>query len=114
MAILKVTKDYLSKGTFRLITKYFLGKEYIPVGLYELSEYFRNHGAINFESHQEDGEYVAVSTNFIFGSIITYGKDKKQLDANIKDAILTSFDVPSSYSQEASIVKVDEEKYALA
>ncbi len=107
MGFLKRSKDAIAKTT---------SGGYVPRGLFELSEYFRTNKAINFEFHNENGKIVAVSTNFRHGSIITVGKNTKELDANIKDAILTSFEVPSSYAKEASISRVDEQKqgYALA
>ena len=58
-----------------------------------------------------------MSTNFRFGSIITSGKTREELDENIKDAILTSFDVPSAYAKEAAVKSVGEASkgaYALA
>lgn len=109
MAILKITKDYLLKYLSK-----FLFPKYVPAGLYELSEYFRNYGSIEFKFHKEENEYVAVSTNFKYGSIITHGKNQAELDKNVKDAILTSFSIPSSYAKEAYIVRQGAEKYALA
>lgn len=108
MNLLKVTKDYVIKAL--------LGKAAVPSGLVELNKYFRHFGPINFEHHKEGSEIVSVSKNFKFGSIIAHGKNKKELDENIKDAILTSFEVPSSYKREAAIKKVGEAKdaYALA
>jgi len=46
---------------------------------------------------------VAVSENFRYGSIVTFAEDEKRLDDKIKDAILTSFGIPSSYAKEAGI-----------
>ncbi len=59
---------------------------------------------------------VSVSTNFKYGSIIAHGKNDKELDNNIKDAILTSFEVPSSYKKEAAIMREGERRdsYVLA
>ncbi len=92
-----------------------MGNDYVPRGLYELGSYFRSNGPIHFEYKQEDGLLVAISTNFRQGSIVTFGKNQEELDRNIKDAILTSFEIPSSYSQEAQLCKVGEEaEYALA
>lgn len=99
------------KDIFRSV---FNGKDY--KGLYELSEYFRQHGPINFEYHKEnDDVVVAVSTNFAYGSIVTSGKDDRDLDKNIKDAILTSFDLSSIYLEDSKLYKIGEKKaYALA
>ncbi|MFA6215510.1 MAG: hypothetical protein WC768_03005 [Patescibacteria group bacterium] len=107
MSIIKKSKD--------LILKCFCG-ELIPRSLLDLSEYFRNYGSINFEYKKSDNSIVAISTNFKFGSIVTSGKNYKELDKKIKDAILTSFEVPSSYAQEAKIQRTDEtqKQYALA
>lgn len=74
-----------------------------PQGLVELNRYFRYYKPINFKYEHKDGLIVAISTNFQYGSIITSGKDEAELDKNIKDAILTSFEIPSSYAKEASI-----------
>lgn len=48
---------------------------------------------------------MARSTNFRYGSIITSGKDEQEVDRNIKDAILTSFEIPSAYSADAKLYK---------
>ena len=77
--------------------KLLFGGTSVPRGLFELTNYFRLHGPINFEFKNDDGVFVAISKNFIYGKIITHGKDIKELDNNIKDAILTSFKIPSSY-----------------
>jgi hypothetical protein len=107
MNFLKVTKDRLVKAT--------LGKGVVPVGLVELNKYFRVYGPINFKTHKEaDDLIVSVSTDYKYGSIIAQGKNPKELDANIKDAILTSFEIPSSYKKEALIQRVGEKKDAYA
>lgn len=109
MSILKKIKDYFIKSL--------LGNKVVPQGLFELSEYFRFNPPINFErTIGEDGAIIMKSTNFRFGAIVTYGKNEQELEKNIKDAILTSFEIPSSYAQEAKIRKVGEEQkeYALA
>ncbi len=109
MGIIKIAKDQLSR--------ILLGKNAVPRGLVELNRYFRIYGPIHFKQHKEDGTVVAVSTNFQYGSIITHGRDSKELDSNIKDAILTSFEIPSSYAKEAGIRRADEDSefaYALA
>lgn len=98
MTVIKKTKDQLIKLLF--------GKSVVPAGLVELHHYFRLYGPINFKSENKDGLIVAVSTNFRYGSIVTSGGDQKELDKNIKDAILTSFEVPSSYAHEAHIAQV--------
>lgn len=104
----KLVKDYT--------TKYLLGEDAIPRGLYEVSEYFRNYGPIVFKYTEEEGQIIAKSTNFKCGVIVTSGRNAQELDSNIKDAILTSFSIPSSYAKEANIKKVnsDSKEYALA
>jgi len=102
MSLSKQLKDCLIKILWN-------GKS-VPNELFELSQYFRNYGPIKFEFKQEDGEVIAISKNFNHGSIVTSGKDAKELEENIKDAILTSFNVPSSYAKEAGIHKLDKEK----
>ncbi|MDE2312146.1 MAG: hypothetical protein KGJ93_03635 [Patescibacteria group bacterium] len=107
---LKVLKDYIAKVAWDT-------DNLRPRGLFELSEYMRHNKGINFDyHHNEDGSYTAVSTNFRYGSIITQGKDIPELEKNIRDAILTSFEIPSVYKKEAQIVKVGEQQkeYALA
>ena len=109
MSALKMAKDQFIKALW--------GKNIVPRGLFDLGTYFRDYGSINFKHEKgEDGSIVAISTNFRYGSIITSGKDDKELDKNIKDAILTSFKVPSSYAKEAKIERADEKKkdYVLA
>ena len=110
MSIIKITKDYLIKSL--------LGKNIVPRELLELHDYFRLNGPINFTFEKKDDLIIAESNNFKFGSIITSGRDLKELDENIKDAILTSFDVPSTYSNEAKIHREDQHQnqniYALA
>lgn len=109
MAIIKQFKDRLIKILF--------GNSAVPRGLFELNEYFRKRGFINFEEKkEEDGLFIAVSTNFQYGSIIAHGKNQEELDKNIKDAILTSFEIPSSYVKEANIIKkgTTQNAYALA
>ncbi len=106
MNIFKIIKDYL--------IKLLLGKNVIPEGLLELNRYFRRYNGITFEIKKERDRYIAISKDYRYGSIITSGRNKQELDKNIKDAILTSFEVPSSYSKEANIKKVGENSYALA
>ena len=108
--VLKVLKDYIIKGAWD-------NEDLRPKGLFELSEYMRHFGPITFKYvNNEDGTITAVSTNFRQGSIITSAENLQELDRNIKDAILTSFEVPSSYAKEASIIKVgsQQREYALA
>jgi hypothetical protein len=106
-------------GIFRTtrnnLVKFLFGDDSVPRGLFELDQYFRQNGPIGFDYKQEDGLIVAVSTNFRFGSIVTYGKDEHELDRKIKDAILTSFEVPSSYAKEAGIIRMGDKEgsYAL-
>jgi hypothetical protein len=107
MSIIKQTKDYF--------IKFLRNGNSVPYELYELVQYFRANEAIEFERKNEDGEIVAISKNFRFGKIITSAKDEKELDEKIKDAILTAFDVPSSYRKEAGIHKVGQKSgYAFA
>lgn len=106
MSIIKKLQDNLIKLLF--------GNIAVPRGLYEMNRYFKNNGSIEFKYAEKDNLIVATSTNFRYGSIITSGKNKKELDQNIKDAILTSFEIPSSYSKEAGIHKVGEKEYAFA
>lgn len=92
------------------------GKNIVPRGLFELDKYFRTYGSVSFESKKEGDVIIGISKDFRFGSIVTSGKSEEDLDKNIKDAILTSFEIPSSYSKEINIKKVgqEKEKYALA
>lgn len=109
MGITKKVKDQLIKLV--------LGKATVPRGLFELHQYFRHNEPISFRSEKgADGRIIAVSNNFQHGSIVTSGSNLEELDKNIKDAILTSFEIPSSYAQEAGIEKVgtNHEAYALA
>jgi len=102
MSAKKVLKDWLFKA--------YLGKGVVPVGLVELHRYFaHNREGINFFFHKEDDYIVAKSSNFRYGSIITFAQTKEELDEKIQDAILTAFGVPSSYSQEAGIHKVSQD-----
>lgn len=107
---------FTKKAKDQLI-KLLLGKSVVPRGLFELNEYFRLYDSINFRHEQgDDGLIIAISTNFRYGSIITSAKNVKELDENIKDAILTSFEIPSSFAKEAKVQKVGgkQEVYALA
>ena len=108
MSIFKRTKDHL--------IKFLLGSKTVPQGLFELSQYCRLFGGIHFDYKKENGTIIAISADFKLGSIITSGKDEKELDKNIKDAILTFFEIPSSYSKEAKVCKVGEgqREYAIA
>jgi len=108
MSILKQTKDHL--------LKLFWGDKIVPRGLFELNQYFRLYDPINFKFEKSNGVIIAISENFLYGSIVTSGKDEKELDKNIKDAILTSFEIPSSYAKEAKIYRLSEklEQYAIA
>ncbi len=107
MGFLKQAKDQVA----RLL----LGSTSVPSGLAELNRYFYLHGPIDFKfEKQEDGSYVALSDNFLYGSIITHAERLDQLDAKIKDAILTAFEVPSSYQKEAGVHRLMEGKYAPA
>lgn len=99
MSLLKVVKDQA--------LKVLRPKDYIPEGVLELVRYSRDYQGINFQFEGADGVIIARSTNFRFGSIVTSGKDEKELDANIKDAILTSFEIPSSYASQVKIEEVN-------
>ena len=109
MTLTKRAKDQLIKVLF--------GKTSVPRGLFELNQYFRHYEPINFKHEQgENGNIIAISTNYRYGSIVTSAKTLSELDTNIKDAILTSFEIPSSYAHEAGVRNVGEklEEYALA
>ena len=72
------------------IVKLLLGNEIYPIGLLDLNNYFRIYGPINFQyEKQQDNSFVAYSTNFQYGSIITSAPSQALLDDKIKDAILT-------------------------
>lgn len=110
MSITKQIKDYIIKIT--------LGDAIVPRGLYDSREYFRQFGPISFE-HIDSGDHIiARSTNFKWGTIITEGRNIKDLDSNVEDAILTAFEIPSSYTKEAGIHKVgslkNQQEYAIA
>lgn len=98
------------------ILKLIFGNEYVPEGLLELYKYFRHNDPIDFNVTFENGKHIAVSKNFRHGSIVTSASSKEDLDKNIKDAILTSFDIPSSYSKEAALSEVGQKtkSYAVA
>ncbi|MDD2785368.1 MAG: hypothetical protein PHS79_00575 [Patescibacteria group bacterium] len=107
MSLYKQTKDQL--------IRFLLGKHSIPTGLFELDRYFRYNGPITFKYElQEDGSIIAISDNFRHGSIITRADKKEDLDEKIKDAILTAFEVPSSYAKEAGVHRVGNGEYAFA
>lgn len=92
-----------------------LGTDSVPRGLVELQQYFRIHGPIQFCCEkQDDGSFVFLSHNFRYGSIITSVKRLEDTNAQIADAILTAFSVPSSYAAEAGIHRVGEQEYAPA
>ena len=57
---------------------------------------------------------IAASNNFRFGSIVTAGKNERELDRNIKDAILTAFDIPSAYAKDAKLYHEGETAKAYA
>jgi len=96
MKIIKVIKDYIVKKS--------LPKGVVPEELFELSQYFRNFGAIRFEHKKGDNGYlIVVSSNFLYGSIIASGKNPEELERNTRDAILTAFEVPSVYKKEVNL-----------
>lgn len=107
MSLYKQTKDQF--------IKLLLGKSSVPSGLSDLNHYFRTYEAISFRTEkQDDGSLVAISENFRYGTIITSASNPTELDEKIKDAILTAFDVPSSYAKEAGVERTDEKEYAFA
>lgn len=110
MSIKKQIKDYVIKLTF--------GGASVPRGLYDSREYFRMYGGIDFKFEKVEDYWIATSSNFKWGSIITEGKDQKELDENVKDAILTAFEIPCSYKEEAGIARVgsqhNKKEYAIA
>ena len=92
-----------------------LGQESVPRGLFESQQYFRHYGPIKFQNiTTENGTIIAKSTNFRYGSIITEAKNKQTLEPAIIDAILTSFEIPSSYKKEAQIHNTATEKKGYA
>ena len=107
MSLYKQTKDQF--------IKFVLGKSSVPSGLADLHHYFRVYEPIRFfTEQQEDGSLVAVSQNYQYGSIITHAQNSNELSDKIKDAILTAFEVPSSYSKEAAIQRMGDQEYAFA
>lgn len=98
------------------IIKFIYGKKSVPLGLSEMNKYFYHNGPINFDIKNEDGVFIAISKDYRLGSIIAEAKNMNELDENIKDAILTSFEIPSSYMKEAAINKVgdNQKSYAIA
>ncbi len=112
MKVLKVIKDKIYK-TF--LVPYGVA----PQGLVDMYEYFKDYKeGIIFEFKTDNGIITAISTNFKWGTIVTEARTKKELDKNIKDAILTAFEIPSSYAKEAKIERIGSVKkanqYALA
>ena len=82
----------LTKRIKNQLIKVLLGESAVTRGLFELNQYFRQHGPISFRGEAgEDGTLVAISNNFRYGSIVTSGRNAEELDKNIRDAILTSF-----------------------
>jgi len=106
----------LSKQLKDCIIKFCWNGKTVPAGLLDMHQYFVNQGPIEFEYKREGGKIIAISKNFRFGSIITSAESEAELDENIKDAILTSFEIPSSYSKEANLHKIGKEEmsYAIA
>ncbi len=115
MSLGKEAKDVLIKYRDRLAGR-LLGKMYVPSGLVDIHRYFCLYEPITFKAEtQEDGSLVAISENFHYGRIIVQGRTSEELNEKIKDAILTAFEVPSSYAKEAGIRRIGEEKgYAVA
>ncbi len=109
MSLVKVSKDYA--------VKLLGGKNVVPSGLVDLQKYFRHHDSIEFEREVlADGVIVARSVNFRHGSIVTTGRNEAEVVSNIKDSILTAFEIPSSYAKEAGIYRLGDtqERYAIA
>lgn len=107
MSIYKQLKDKFVRAM--------IGREAVPAGLVELHQYFRVYKSINFRyEKQSDGSIIAISDNFAHGTIITRASNDKELVEKVKDAILTAFEVPSSYADEAAIRRTDEKGYAFA
>jgi len=107
MNIIKVIKDYIIKKS--------LPKGVVPEELFELSQYFRNFGPIHFNFKKgDDGLIIVISDNFKYGSIIASGKNEKELEKNIRDAILTAFEVPSVYEKEVNLQPVGKFKKSYA
>jgi len=92
------------------LNKFLRGKSNYPVELLELNKYFRFNGPIYFEFKHEGEEIIAISKDFRQGSIVTSAKTMEELDENIKDAILTFFDLSSSYKVEADLHKIGQRR----
>lgn len=86
----------------------------VPQALFELSQYFRQNGSIEFEIIEAEGSFTAVSKNFRHGSIIATARTMDRLDAEIIDAILSAFEVPAVYAQEAALRRVSAEHHVYA
>jgi hypothetical protein len=107
MSIYKQAKD-------RMI-RFMIGKNAAPAGLVDLNHYFRVYGPIRFRHEtQEDGSVIAMSENFRYGSIMTRADVPSELDEMVMDAILSAFEVPSSYAKEAGVHRVGNTEYAFA
>ena len=113
MKLHKVLRDKL--------TKIALGTTTVPAGLFEWTEYTIHFKGINFDValDKNDKVYRAKSTNFRHGVIFAEAISLKELDNNIKDAILTAFEIPSSYRKEARITnenaaRKESRRYAFA
>ena len=114
MSLYKQATDLLLKGRNKTIARLF-GESYVPSGLSDLNQYFRVYSDIHFRKEpQEDGSVIAVSDNFHYGTIIAHAQKSENLDEKIKDAILTAFEVPSSYAKEANVKRTNEKEYAFA
>jgi len=96
------------------IVKIVNGRDYVPTGLLELNRYFRYYDPIYFDIIDEGNILIAKSTNFRYGTIITNGRDIQEVDKNIKDAIMSSFDIPSSYAKEAAISNIGDKNMQYA
>ncbi len=103
MSMSKIAKDYIEK-TLRF--------GYVPEGVVDWLRYSRDFGGINFSFEEKDGVVVAKSKNFRYGTILTTGKDLDEADRNVRDAILTAFEIPSVYVKEGLITK-EGEKHAV-
>lgn len=98
MKPLKIIQDQLSK--------LLAGPKMVPQGLADLQRYFRVYGPINFSRHNEEDSIVFISENFHYGSIVTSGKTLEEVDRNVKDAILTAFEIPSAYAKETGLQRL--------
>ncbi len=112
MNYFKVLRDKLARMLSELVST----QDMVPRELADLHEYFRLYGPLEFDYYKSEDGWVAVSKNFRYGSIVANGRTDKELEKNIPDAIMTMFDLPSSYAKEAKLHRVGDYKkgYAFA